>query len=414
MSRILLLVTTASYRAGAFLDAARGLNVAVTVGSERAQALAGLHPAGHLVLDFRDLAGATRAIESFAHEHPLAAIVAADDDGVVLAAAAAERLGLRHASREAVEAARDKHRFRRRLVETGVPSPPFARVASLDEAREATRRIGFPCVLKPTALGASRGVMRVNGERQLADAFARLAALLARDPGGSHDVLIERYLPGIEVALEGLVTEGRLRVLALFDKPDPLEGPFFEETIYVTPSRLSEEVQQAIAARAREVVQALGLAHGPVHAELRVDGAHVWPIEIAPRSIGGLCSRALRFGGGESLEALLLRHALGEDVSGLEREAPASGVMMIPIPRAGVLRGVRGLEAALEVPAIGEIRITMHAGDRLIPWPEGNRYLGFIFARDASPARVEAALRESHRLLTFDIEDPQQTPPEAS
>lgn len=414
MTRILLLVTTASYRAGAFLEAAQRMGVPVTVGSERAQALAGLHPEGHLILDFGDVAGATRATESFAREHPLAAIVAADDDGVVLAAAAAERLGLRHASRDAVESARDKYRFRQRLFEAGVSSPPFDRVSSLDEARDAARRIGFPCVLKPLALGASRGVMRVNGDQQLADGFARLAALLGHDRGARPDVLIERYLPGIEVALEGLVTDGRLRVLALFDKPDPLEGPFFEETIYVTPSRLGADVQEAIAARAGEVVRALGLAHGPVHAELRVDGDQVWPIEIAPRSIGGLCSRALRFGDGESLETLLLRHALGEDVSRLERETMASGVMMVPIPRAGVLRDVWGLEAARSVPAIIDVRITLHSGDRLVPLPEGNRYLGFIFARDASPARAEAALRESHRLLTFDIEDPQQTPPEAS
>jgi biotin carboxylase len=414
MSRLLLLATSTSYRAGAFLDAARELGVSVTVASDRAQALAAMNPDGHLVLDFRDLEHAVRAIERFAGEHPLAAILAADDDGVVIAAEAAGRLGLRHAPRAAVEMARDKLRFRRRLEAAGVPSPAFLTARTDDDAAIVARQATYPCVLKPVALSASRGVIRADDETSFVVAFRRIADLLARASGtASSPLLVERYVPGVEVALEGLVTDGRLRVLALFDKPDPLEGPFFEETIYRTPSLLPEALQLAIASRAGEVVVALGLTHGPVHAELRVNPQGIWPLEIAARPIGGWCSRALRFGSGTSLETLILRHAMGEDVLQLEREPEASGVMMIPIPRAGILRAVHGLEAARVVPGVTDLRMAIALGDRLEPLPEGARYLGFLFARDPAPERVDAALREAQRVLTFDIEPIESTPGEA-
>jgi len=269
--------------------------------------------------------------------------------------------------------------------------------------------------LKPLHLAASRGVIRANDQAELVAAFARIAALLGRTgpwaPGGeeARSILIEGYIPGIEVAVEGLVSAGRLRVLALFDKPDPLEGPYFEETIYVTPSRLPAPRQQAIAAMAQRAVAALGLSHGPIHAELRLGRDDVWPLEIAPRSIGGLCSRALRFGAGASLEELILRHALRRGADALEREGMAAGVMMIPIPRAGTLRAVGGIQQGLSVPGIEDLRITIPVGQEVVPLPEGNRYLGFLFARADTPDRVEGALREAHRRLTFDIVAP---PPE--
>jgi ATP-grasp domain/L-amino acid ligase C-terminal domain 2 len=215
---------------------------------------------------------------------------------------------------------------------------------------------------------------------------------------------VEDFVAGREVAVEGLLTAGRLRVLALFDKPDPLNGPFFEETIYVTPSRLRREDQARVAAVTGQAASALGLTEGPIHAELRLNDAGAWPIEVAGRSIGGLCSRMLRFGTGMSLEELILRRALGQGVEEIAREERAGAVMMIPIPRAGRLESVEGLDEARSVPGIEEVTVSAHAGQRLVPLPEGSRYLGFLFSRADTPERAEAALREAHGRLRFRIE----------
>ena len=419
MLRLLLLITTKTYRAGAFLDAARRLGVEVTVGSDRVQALEWAHPEGHLTLDFAAPERALTTIEDFARGRPIHAVLAADDDGVELAALAAAALGLRHHAPAAVEAARDKCRMRERFLAAGLPTPRFERVTLGDDPAAIAGRVRYPCVAKPLRLGASRGVIRADNPAQLEQALARIAGLLKRDRGATanpHDAepgLVEDYIPGVEVALEGLITDGRLRTLALFDKPDPLEGPFFEETIYLTPSRLPADTRHAIERMAGDMARALGLTHGPLHAELRVNDQGVWPLEIAPRSIGGLCSRALRFTGDVSLEELIMRHALGLPGADLERETAAAGVMMIPIPAAGRLRGVSGLAEARQLTNIEEVRLTIPVGDTLVPLPEGARYLGFIFARSADPGEVETALRSAHRLLTFDIETPRAEPREA-
>jgi hypothetical protein len=253
-------------------------------------------------------------------------------------------------------------------------------------------------------------VIRADGEAQFVSAWRRIGMILA-DPevvrrGGpaAREILVEEFVPGGEVALEGLLDRGSLRVLALFDKPDPLNGPYFEETIYVTPSRLPPAAQERIASVVSSAAGALGLVDGPIHAELRVRDGQAWVLEVAARSIGGLCSRTLRFGTGLSLEELILRHALGQTVEGVARESRASGVMMIPIPRAGVLARVDGLEDARAVPSVTEVTISAHPGQSLVPLPEGSRYLGFLFARAESPAEVEAALRRAHEALRFRIE----------
>jgi biotin carboxylase len=409
-------MTTATYRASAFLEAARRLDVPVVVGSDREQALAAASPAGHLTLDFLVPEKATGAIVEFAKHYPIRAVVSADDDGAILAAMAAAALGLPHSGVDAVVAARNKHRMREVLAAAGVPSPRSELVSIDEEPHDVARRVVFPCVVKPLFLSASRGVIRADDPAQFAGAFRRLTAILRRPEvaaeGGplAQQVLVETFIPGIEVALEGLLSEGKLRMLALFDKPDPLEGPFFEETIYVTPSRLPAPLQQAIAACTEDAVTALGLQRGPVHAELRLNDQGPWILEIAPRSIGGLCSRALRFGEGISLEELILRDAMGLEVASLQREKQAAGVMMIPIPQAGILREVRGQDEARHVRGIDEIRITIPVGQEVVPLPEGTRYLGFIFARDETPDRVEAALREAHRQLTFHIAPPTDRP----
>jgi len=304
--------------------------------------------------------------------------------------------------------------MRERLVAASVRQPSYRLIPLDGDLATIARTLDYPCVVKPLSLSASRGVIRADDARAFAAAVARIRAILAGpdvavSEEGRRELLVERFVPGIEVALEGLLVEGDLRVLALFDKPDPLNGPYFEETIYVTPSRLPDDVQKAIAGAAAAACAALGLTDGPVHAELRVNAEGPWVIEVAARSIGGLCSRTLRFGTGMTLEELILRHALGWPLPSLDRDQRAAGVMMIPIPRAGRLREVRGLEAAGLVRHIEDVVISAHPGQELIPLPEGWQYLGFIFARAERPADAEAALRAAHEALHFEIDD---APPE--
>lgn len=411
MSRLLLLMTTSSYKAKGFMTAAARFGVDLTVGMERPQALARLNPAGHLTLDFRDHGRSVRKIVDSARDHPIDAVLAADDDGAVLAAEAAAALGLAHSPVAAVSAARNKLETRKALRRAGLATPWFESFSLDDDPAAAAERVRYPCVLKPLSLAASRGVIRADDGEGLAAAWQRLRAILgpgreARD--GPSEILAEGFIPGFEVALEGLVTRGRPKVLAIFDKPDPLDGPFFEETIYTTPSRHPEATRRQIVTTTAQALEALGLDHGPVHAELRCDGTRAWVLEIAPRSIGGLCSRALAFddpGGGRlSLEDLILRHALGHPVERVEREPSAAGVMMIPIPSAGILRRVGGARDAARVDGIDEVKITVPPGQAVAPPPEGSRYLGFLFAHAETPESVEAALRESHGRLEIEIE----------
>ncbi len=410
--RLLLLIPTTTYRTEAFLEAARALGVEVVVASERPNVLQEAFPDGLLTLDFQNPAAAARQVAEFARRQPLDAVVPVDDLTTVVGAAIAEALGLPSNSVGAAAAARNKHLMRQLLSRAGVPEPRFALFSLDDDPTVAAEQVAFPCVVKPTILSASRGVIRADNPVQFVAAFRRLEAILRLSEvsalgEAARQVLVESFVPGSEVALEGLLMKGELQVLALFDKPDPLDGPFFEETIYVTPSRLPAGFQAAIADCTARAARALGLREGPVHAELRVNEAGPRVIEIAARSIGGLCSRTLRFGTGMSLEELILRHALGLEIPSLERERQPAGVMMIPIPRAGVLEEVRGQAEALAVPGIEEIAITAHVGQELVPLPEGWQYLGFIFARAATPEDVEAALREAHRRLMFVIRDPQ-------
>jgi biotin carboxylase len=407
--RVLLLLPTTSYRTPDFLAAAAKLGLDVTVASEEPSTLEGWNRAGLLTLDFSDLEACAAKAAMFAKEFPVAAVVGVDETTAVAAAAIAGRLGLPHNPVSAVVAAGNKAKMRSLLRAAGVPSPRHRLFRVSDDPETAAREVGFPCVLKPTFLAASRGVIRADDGPAFCAAWRRIAAILSQPAGARRggkaagEILVEDFVAGFEVALEGMLHDGALRVLALFDKPDPLDGPFFEETIYVTPSRLSADVQAACAAVAGAAVRALGLRDGPIHAELRVNGSSVSVIEVAARSIGGLCSRTLRFGTGASLEELIVRHALGLDAEEPSRESSAAGVMMIPIPGAGILEAVDGLAAARSVDDVEEVTISTHTGSRLVPLPEGDRYLGFIFSRAATPQRVEEALREAHARLVFRI-----------
>lgn len=402
MPRILLLLPTATYRATDFLAAAEVLDVDVVVGSERRQALADSMGDRAVVVPLTNLEAALEAITDVHHRIALDAVVAVDDQGLAVASAAAQRLGLLYNRPDGVAATRDKTLLRERLATSSVPQPEYRVVEPGGDVLEAVRQIGYPCVLKPVSRSASQGVMRVNDEGEAVIAIGRLRAILGDRP---ENVLVEGFVGGAEVALEGLLVKGHLEVLAIFDKPDPLDGPFFEETIYVTPSRQSTKVQLALAATAARAADALGLSEGPVHVEMRVSGeGEITVLELAARSIGGLCSRALRFGAGVSLEELIIRHALGLGLGEMKRESMASGVMMLPIRHSGTLVEVSGREEALGIDGVVGLEITIAPGRPLVPLPEGDRYLGFLFARGSEPADVERSLRRAEACLHVRLE----------
>jgi biotin carboxylase len=403
--RLLLILPSATYRAPDFIAAARELGVAVTVASDRAAAMSAAMGARTLTLGSSNPQAAAEAIIARAQDTPFAAIVGVDDQGVMAAALAAERIGLAHNPPLAVARTRDKAAMRQALAEGDVPQPRYLVLPAGGDVLAATHEAGFPCVIKPLSLSGSRGVIRADDPAQARAAAERVRAIMAAagEPADAP-LLVESYLPGAEVAVEGLLHSGRLQPLAIFDKPDPLEGPYFEETLYVTPSRLPSSVQAEIERITALSATALGLREGPIHAELRVDGHNVSVLELAARSIGGLCSRALRFGVGVSLEELILRHALGLDVDDLGRESMAAGVMMIPIPRSGTLVEVAGQEEARRVPGIRGLKITIGRGRPVVPLPEGDRYLGFLFARALTAEAVEASLRAAHAHLRITIE----------
>jgi len=391
------------------VEAARRLEVDLTVASERPSAFEASRPEALLTLDFAHPEHAAQQSRDFAARHPVDAVLGVDDDTVVVASAIGFALGVGGNAVAAVEAARDKHRQRDLMAQQGVPVPRF-QLHRLDEDIDGVARTQtYPCVVKPLRLSASRGVIRANDAREFTAAVRRLATILAQpDAAACAEAagvfLVEEYIPGAEVALEGLLSGGRLHTLALFDKPDPLDGPFFEETIYATPSRLPERAQRALEETAARAARAIRLTRGPVHAELRWNDRGPWLIEIAARPIGGRCSAALRFQDGATLEELVIREALGMAPASLVRETQAAGVMMIPVAGAGILREVRGVAEARAVPGVEDVVITAHRGQELVPWPEGSRYPGFIFAHGKRPEDVVGALREAHRRLSFDLD----------
>jgi biotin carboxylase len=394
-----------SYRATDFLQAAKALGSEVVVASDRRHPLEAAMGDRTIEVYMRRPDIAADAIVEFAEEHALDAIVAADEQGVEIAAIAAQRLGLAHNPPQAAAATRDKARLRRALATSGVRQPEFRVLDTGADVGALAAEIGWPVVIKPVSLAASQGVIRVDDAQSAAAAETRIRAILEdADEDPAAPLLLERFIPGSEVAVEGLLRAGELDVLAIFDKPDPLDGPYFEETIYVTPSRLAPRVQAEIRAASAAAAAALGLREGPVHAELRVNADGPWVLEVAARSIGGLCSRSLRFGLGVSLEQLILRHALGMPIRDLAPAFAASGVMMLPIPRAGVLQAVNGQDAARAVPGIEGLEITIVAGRPVRPLPERSRYLGFLFARGETPAEVEQALRRAFGELTIVID----------
>lgn len=407
MKRVLLLLPTTGYRNRDFVAAARKLGVEIVAAANYCHRLApswGLPPIMALHFDQPEQAAdnVLREIDG-----NLDAVLAVDDSGVELAALLSERLGLPGNPAHAVRRVRDKLAFRRLLKEREFPCPEFHHLPTGEDPRRLVPDLKFPMVVKARRLSGSRGVIRADDSEALLRAVNRVRAIqsLADRDARALGLVIEGFIAGREYALEGTLQRGELTTLALFDKPDPLDGPYFEETLYVTPSRLPGALQEGIRHEVARACRAAGLATGPVHAEVRVNEQGLWLLEIAARSIGGLCGRVLTHSLGMSLEELILRPLVGKPV--VEPLAPAgggaAGVMMIPIPRRGIYHGLEGLPAAQSVPGVTGVTITAEPGQIVAPPPDGASYLGFIFARASIPADAETALRIAHLSLNFDI-----------
>ncbi len=398
--RVLLIAPHNSYRIPAYCRAAARLeaDIAVAAGGG-AHALLPQGVDG-LRVDLTEPASALDRLTAAGRARPFAGVVATDDATVELASRVARELSLPHNPPQAARVARRKDLARAALAAAGAPVPGFVRLDLAGDLRAQAQAVSYPCVVKPLALAGSRGVIRADGADELVAACRRVGAILA----GVHDaderryVLAEDFMPGMEVALEGMLSAGRLEVVALFDKPDPLDGPCFEETYYVTPSRLGAPVQAQVEQRVQEACAAYGLCEGPVHAELRVRGGDARILEVAARTIGGDCARLLEFGAGQSLEELVLAHALGRPLR-LQPGAGAAGVLMLPTPKRGTLRRVEGVMRASRVRYVDDVVIAIREGYELVPLPEGSSYLGFIFAHGPTPEAVEAALRAAHACL---------------
>ena len=406
--RVLICSHTTGYQLRAFNDAADALGIELVFATDRCHKLDDPWQDRAIAIRFHDPLASVDAIVDRARAEPIDGVIAVGDRPVVLAARAAEALHLPWHSVAGALASTDKRLSRAAIASAGLPSPPFAVIPSHLAPR--TSRLGYPVVLKPSGLSGSRGVIRANDDVELVAALERIRALLARPQiraaraKQEDHIVVERYIDGAEFAIEGVLTAGRLQVFAIFDKPEPLVGPFFEETIYVTPSRLPASVQDRVADHVHRASRALGLWHGPLHAECRIasDGT-IYVLEVAARPIGGLCSRVLTFEGDASLEDVLLRHAAGEPIDGVQVRPQGAAVMMIPIPQRGLLKGVSGEDAAGAVPGVTEVRITARIGQLLEPLPEAGSYLGFIFARGATPSDAERSVKNAHIRLAFDV-----------
>lgn len=373
--------------------------------SEEKNVLGSRFPENYLAINFSDLKAARRTVLRFSRKHPVDAVLGLDDATVAAAAAISEVLGLTSNPIKSVEASRDKRLMRERFRNAGVPIPVFRAFSIHESPARAASKARYPCVLKPTTLAASQGVIRADNPQGFVQAWTRIKRIV--EAVDAHpEILVEEFMPGPEVALDAILEDGRLRVLAIFDKPDPLDGPFFEETIYLRPTRLTQQRQDKIVSCAARALAALGLRMGPVHVELRTGGSEPKIIEAAARPIGGRCSRTLRFGEGATLEEVLLLQALGErplDKDAYALDPTPSGVMMIPIPGAGKLKRVLGVDEARQVAGVEDVLMTAHPGQEIVPLPEGSRYLGFIFARAKTRREVDQALRKAHRCLKFEL-----------
>ena len=408
---LLLLMTTSTYRASAYIDASKRLEINPIIATDQPDILGHLSPGNSITLDYSKNEQSKKKIIKHIEKFPIQGVLAIDEETLILGAMVANSLGLICHSIESVMATRSKYELRKILSEEGLRNPEFKLVSSEENPDLISKTISFPCVMKPTFLSGSRGVIRANNQKEFANAYLRIKKILdlpemsIRGKDESKMILIEEYIDGKEVAVEGIIINGDFLPLTIFDKPEPLKGPFFEETIYVTPSTLPQSTQKKIIEETKHASNAIKLSNGPIHAELRIDGkGNPWIIDIASRTIGGKCSKAIKFADEISLESIILNHVLGEKLPDIIPISSSSGVMMIPIPKSGILKEVRGKEKCLQIEGIEEIEVTIPLGEKVVQLPEGDRYLGFIFAISDEPSNTIKILKEAHGKLNFKIE----------
>lgn len=399
--RVLVIAPHSSYRTAAYIQAAQSLKSEVLIASEGKYSIVSDFARGlHILFTEPDIAFQT--IIEAARDKPFSGVIGTDDSCLELAARVARYFNLPHNTPSSVRLAGRKDLARRCLQQARVAIPEFWELDLSKDIKAQVNGLRYPAVVKPVALSGSRGVIRVNDYQELLVAIARVKKLLDKEQQLDNELrkklLVEQYIPGDEVAVEGMLHQGQLDILTIFDKPDPLEGPFFEESYYVTPSRHSVEIQQQLHDVVQQACKAYGLQEGPVHAECRINDQGVWILEVAARTIGGLCARLLTFGTGHTLEQLVLSQAMGNPLI-TQEQRPASGVLMIPITQAGILKRVEGLLEAQRIPGVVDIEIQIREGYELVPLPEGASYLGFIFASADRPEKVEAALRKAHACI---------------
>lgn len=401
--RVLVIAPHSSYRTAAYIQAAQSLACEVLIASEGEYSIVSDFAKG-LHIRFDEPENAFHTIITAAQDKPFSGVIGTDDSCLELAARVARYFNLPHNPPESVRLAGRKDLARKCLQQAQVTIPGFREISLNQDISTQVTNVDYPVVVKPVALSGSRGVIRANDQQELFAAIERVTIMLEKeqqlDTGLRQKLLIEQYIPGGEVAVEGMLHRGQLEILTIFDKPDPLEGPFFEESYYVTPSRHLPEIQQQLYNVVQQACHAYGLNEGPVHAECRINDQGVYILEVAARTIGGLCARLLTFGTGHTLEQLVLAQAMGKCLQ-TEEKRHASGVLMIPIPQAGVFKRVEGLLEAQRVPGIVDIDIQIREGYELVPLPEGASYLGFIFATADTPAEVETALRNAHACLNI-------------
>ncbi len=411
--RILLIAPHGSYRTFAFLNAAKQKGIDVLIASEGEHSVVSAYSEGlHIKFDEPELAIQKMIAE--ASVRPFDAIIGTDDSTTELASKVSKALGLAHNNPESVQIAKRKDLARHCLLQAGVKIPKFCIVDLSLDILEQTTKVNFPVVVKPIGLSGSLGVIRANNTNELISVCARIEKIILRDKNLTSEnyqyLIIEEFILGDEIAIEGILVNKEFKLLSIFDKPDPLNGPYFEETYYITPSKLDFEQQAELIKTLQSACVAYGLEEGPIHAECRINDDGIWVIEVAARTIGGLCGRLLTFGIGMSLEELVLAHAIGEVISSLDiasvdthLDDNASGVLMIPIPRHGILKRVEGLLVAQKIPLIDDISIQIQEGYEVTPLPESSSYLGFIFASGGTTAQVEQALRDAHNSLKIII-----------
>ena len=408
--RVLILLAKTTYRANSFVEASRKLGLEISVGSNHRQSLSEFVPGSSLFLEPGNIQASVEDIVNFHSKFPLHSIVAAEDDFCVLAAAAAEIIGLLQHSLDGVSAVRNKRAMREKLAEREGDTFWFEGFDLEEDVKSIVTRVPFPCVVKPVSLSGSRGVTRCNTQEEFVVAWSRLKRLLGSDDlrqrteTFSREILVETYLSGREVAVEGIMVQGSMILIGILDKPDLMDGPFFEETILITPSSLTFGLQESLVARTEEIATSLGLLDGPLHAEFRIEKGTINLLEIAPRSIGGYCSKIFNFHPEATLEELILRHSLGMKINHFEKENKSKGVFMLPVLKAGILKNVGRIEEALKIDGIEDIEITIPVGRKVVPLPEGNQYLGFMFAKGKDPSSVESSLREAFSILELEIQ----------